>query len=57
MKRRDFVKNSIIASSGTIFINSVLGCANHVLETENINSIFSGFQNPPVDSRVFVRWW
>jgi len=56
MKRRDFVKNSIIASSGTIFINSVLGCVNDVFDTDNIGRIFSGFQNPPVESRFKITF-
>ncbi|MCD4768665.1 MAG: hypothetical protein K8R35_00665 [Bacteroidales bacterium] len=57
MKRRDFVKNSIIASSGALFVNSVLGCINPALKADNIDEFFYDFQNPPVDSRVFVRWW
>ena len=57
MKRRDFVKNNILATSGTVFINSILGCVNPDLLTDNVDLLFRGFQNPPVDSRVFVRWW
>lgn len=57
MKRRDFIKNSIAATSGVFFVNSVLGCVNPVLETGSLDEIYRGFQNPPIDSRVFVRWW
>ncbi len=57
MKRRDFIKNSVVASSGAIFVNSVLGCVNPALEAGSMDEIFKGFQNPPVDSQLFVRWW
>ncbi len=57
MKRREFVKSSVIASSGVFFVNSFFGCMNPSLQTNNINEILSGFKNPPGDSRVFVRWW
>jgi len=57
MKRRDFVKTSIVAGSGVFFVNSFLGCVNPALETCSIDEIYRGFQNPPFDSRVFVRWW
>ena len=57
MKRREFVKSSVIASSGVFFVNSFFGCMNPSLQTNNINEILSGFKNPPCDSRVFVRWW
>ncbi len=55
--RRIFVKNSIVATSGVLCINSVLGCVNPVLKAENLDEFYKGFQNPPVDSRLFVRWW
>ncbi|MCD4735126.1 MAG: hypothetical protein K8R53_03715 [Bacteroidales bacterium] len=57
MKRRIFLKNSVIASSGALFVNSFFGCINPALKTNNIDELFSGFKNPPVDCRVFVRWW
>jgi len=57
MKRRDFVKTSVLTTSGAFFVNSFLGCVNPVLETENFEELFNGFQNPPVDARLFVRWW
>ncbi|NJB71944.1 hypothetical protein GGR42_002406 [Saonia flava] len=57
MKRRDFVKNSIAATSGVIFVNSFLGCVNPAIEGKNSEELFLGFKNPPNDSRVFVRWW
>jgi hypothetical protein len=57
MKRRNFVKTCIAATSGAFFVNSILGCVNPALEKDSLDAIYHGFQNPPVDSRVFVRWW
>lgn len=57
MKRRDFVKTGILASSGALMINSVFGCVNPVLENASLDEIYKGFQNPPVGARLFVRWW
>ncbi len=57
MKRRNFVKTSIAATSGVFYFNSILGCVNPALETSSLDEIYRGFQNPPVDSRLFVRWW
>lgn len=57
MKRRDFVKTSVLATSGAFFVHSFLGCVNPVIDKNNIDELFRGFQNPPVDSRLFVRWW
>ena len=57
MQRRAFVKNTVIASSGVLFVNSFLGCVNPALETKDLSQLFEGFQNPPADARVFVRWW
>lgn len=57
MKRRDFVKNSLLASSGVIVTNSVLGNINPIFISQSIEEVYRGFQNPPVSSRLFVRWW
>lgn len=38
-------------------VNSVLGCVNPALESGSLDEIYKGFQNPPVDSKLFVRWW
>jgi len=57
MKRRDFVKNSVLASSGVIFVNSVMGCIDPVSNVSNIDEVFKGFQNPPNSAHLFVRWW
>ena len=54
MKRREFVKTGMLASSGVFFIDSFLGCINPEITTQKY---FEGFQNPPEGSRVFVRWW
>jgi len=57
MKRRTFFKNSLIVASGTLFMDSLLGCVNPLLQDGNVNEYFKGFQDPPADSRLFVRWW
>ncbi len=57
MERRNFIKTSVIASSGVFFTDSVLGCMNPSPEDNNIGEYYKGFQNPPSGSRLFVRWW
>jgi len=57
MKRRTFFKNSLLITSGTLFMDSFLGCVNPLLQEGNLEEYFKGFQDPPADSRVFVRWW
>ena len=57
MKRRTFFKNSLLVTSGTLFIDSFLGCANPLLQDSHVDEYFKGFQDPPADSRLFVRWW
>ncbi len=57
MKRRDFVKSSLLATSGIFMVNPTLGCVNPIVETGSLDEIYRGFQNPPADSQLFVRWW
>ena len=64
MKRRYFIKKSIVTSSGVIFANSVLGAVHPLLanstptkENNSIDELYKGFQTPPVDAKLFVRWW
>ena len=57
MRRRDFVKSSLISASGLVVANSVLGEINPVFEPKFGEELYNGFQNPPSDSRLFVRWW
>jgi len=57
MKRRDFVKTSLLATSGAVFVNSFMGCVNPALEKGSLDEIYKGFKNPPADARLFVRWW
>lgn len=57
MKRRDFVKTSVAASSALLFVDSFLGCVNPDIANPGLQEIFKGFNEPPVTSRVFVRWW
>ena len=57
MKRRDFVKNTIIGSSGILLMDPLLGCSQSTPKANNLEEYFKGFQNPPVNSKLFVRWW
>lgn len=63
MKRRDFIKRGITTTSGIVFINSVLGSVNPVIDTaisflkNDEDILYKEFQSPPVTSKVFVRWW
>ncbi len=57
MERRNFLKTGILASSGAFFIDSFLGCVNPRLKNNQQIDYFEVFQSPPVDSRLFVRWW
>jgi hypothetical protein len=57
MKRRDFVKTGVAATSGLFFVDSFLGCVNPDITDGKLQEFFAGFQEPPVTSRVFVRWW
>ena len=57
MKRRDFVKNTVIGSSGILLMDPLVGCVQSTPKSNNLEEYFSGFQNPPVNSRLFVRWW
>ena len=57
MKRREFLKNGLLVTAGTCYIDSFLGCVNPHLKDANLNTYFEGFKDPPVTSRLFVRWW
>ena len=57
MKRRNFVKTSLAAASGTIFVQALPGCTAQPDHNANIDKYYRIFQDPPVTSRVFVRWW
>ena len=59
MKRRDFIKTGIVASSGVFFKDSFISrCSmSKPLLNNQIEKLYYQFQNPPVDSRPFVRWW
>lgn len=57
MKRRDFVKNTMLGSSGVVLMNPLLGCVNSTPKANNLEKYFRGFQNPPANARLFVRWW
>ena len=57
MKRRDFVKTTILGSSGILLMDPLLGCVQSTSKSNNLEKYFKGFQNPPVNSKLFVRWW
>ena len=64
MKRRNFVKTGLVATSGTVYLQSALGALNPVILQSGLNpgslsleEIYQGFQHPPVTARLFVRWW
>jgi len=57
MERRNFVKTGLIVSSGVFFTGSFAECAGPESKTKQIGEFHKGFRNPPVDSRLFVRWW
>ena len=57
MKRRDFIKSSLLATSGAIFISPLMGCAGPTINTDNLDEIYKGFRSPPVEAQLFVRWW
>ena len=38
-------------------MDSFLGCVNPLLQDRNEEEYFKGFQDPPADYRLFVRWW
>ncbi len=52
MNRRDFIKYSVMAAPSVCFVDSVLGTVNPALGAENIDAVYFGFQNPPVESRL-----
>ena len=57
MKRRDFVKTSLVASSGALIINPFWGCTSSSAGKKTLSEVYKGFQNPPSEAHVFVRWW
>ena len=38
-------------------MDPLLGCVHPALNANNQEEYFNGFQNPPVNSKLFVRWW
>lgn len=57
MKRRTFIKNSVIGTSGVLFVDSFLGCTDSVSMKKSIDEHFKNFQNPPDKYKLMVRWW
>lgn len=57
MKRRNFIKAGVLATSNVFFINSALGQFTSTLKEKNIDELYKGFQNPPLDAHLYVRWW
>ncbi len=46
----------MMATSGAFLINWT-GCTDSAIVHERIEEFYKGFENPPVDAKVFVRWW
>ena len=60
MKRRNFIKNAVVTSTGVIIIPSVLGNipeTNFLSKGNSVSELYQGFQSPPSDAKLFVRWW
>lgn len=38
-------------------MDPLLGCVQSTPRANNLEEYFKGFQNPPMDSKLFVRWW
>lgn len=57
MKRREFIKYGVAGTSGVVILGSLAGCDSATSNPDSINQLFAGFQNPPSDARLFVRWW
>src|SRR5690554_1905802 len=38
-------------------IDSMLGCINPEIAGSPLEEYMKGFQHPPVEARLFVRWW
>ena len=57
MKRRDFVKSGLLVSSGILMFDPLTGCMEAGMKGYNDNKYYKGFIDPPVTSRMFVRWW
>lgn len=39
------------------FMNSVWGTGSPVFKSNPLDTFFNEFQNPPVNAKLFVRWW
>ncbi|MEZ5105625.1 MAG: glycosyl hydrolase [Draconibacterium sp.] len=57
INRRNFIKTGAIATSGVFMHSSILSCTSPKNEGVQLEEYFRSFQNPPMDSKVFVRWW
>lgn len=54
LTRRTFIKSSVVSALGIPFMQ---GCRFIDSEDKETDNLFMLFQNPPVTSRPFVRWW
>jgi len=60
MKRRTFLVNSSILTTGTAMINSLPSFARGIINAENAASdadLYKIFKDPAAGYRPFVRWW
>ena len=54
LSRRTFIKSSVISALSLPFMQ---GCRFVDSENDESDRLFMLFQNPPVTSKPFVRWW
>ena len=54
MKRRSFIKSSVLITVGLPFMN---GCRLTSGTDDVTDELYSLFKNPPAESKPFVRWW
>lgn len=55
ISRRKFIEIGAVTSISSPFLIS--GCSGNQKYTDQGNTLFEQFQNPPMSARPFVRWW
>ncbi|MDR0348225.1 MAG: glycoside hydrolase family 2 [Tannerella sp.] len=54
MKRRSFIKSSMLITAGLPFIS---GCHLPSGSGKDADELYTLFKNPPAEAKPFVRWW
>lgn len=59
MKRRNFLIQGSLATSGLVLINSLPSFARHAIVEGSLaqNNLYQLFKNPEINYRPYVRWW